>query len=533
MRQPSRRRADTASTRPAGATPSHAQTGPGAALGIPAWGFSDRMARGVRWMLAVLLVVAASSYLVGLAEPRFMLLTVAALAVVAVVWPIRQMSRLSDLVSPWAFVVAAVFIGVMLHVVYIVFELSDPALIDRMALRGQPYEYFFLPGALLVLGLFLVAAGYMWVPSARIKPARFVAVLERYEFKPRTLHVVVGICGLIAFLAFLMFARETGGLDLSAPSQKRASAPGTVAAEDYRGLGYLRFAAALGASGFFALLVHYATQRRRLSLLNYAFLAVLFLNACLLPFYASSRSGILWIILLSIPILLHGGRRVRMRHIIIATVAVFLVVYAMGVLRSRGDVEDVAAGVSVPSMLEALIVNPNSIDLAKTAHVVNNIPEVLDYKYGETIYAWILAPVPREIWPGKPVIQAGPEIGTLLYGHPRAGVPPGFVAEMYWNFHIPGVIIGCLLLGLGLRVLHEKTSPRGRPRPAVILVYCVGVMRLGMLALGGTIGQAIYLAIVDTLQVLAILWLSGVRGPGTSPWRWPVLPRSAALAERS
>ena len=76
-------------------------------------------------------------------------------------------------------------------------------------------------------------------------------------------------------------------------------------------------------------------------------------------------------------------------------------------------------------------------------------------------------------------MHSGPLIGSTLYGSNRSGVPPGFVAEMYWNFGLPGVLAGSVLLGLMLAYIRDAFVPYLRGRPVVTLIYAVGLARLG------------------------------------------------------
>jgi hypothetical protein len=62
------------------------------------------------------------------------------------------------------------------------------------------------------------------------------------------------------------------------------------------------------------------------------------------------------------------------------------------------------------------------------------------------------------MWKEKPVISIGqiPSEKVFGTGIDRAGgrIPPGFISELYWNFGIPGVLIGMHILGLWLKFLY-------------------------------------------------------------------------------
>ena len=42
---------------------------------------------------------------------------------------------------------------------------------------------------------------------------------------------------------------------------------------------------------------------------------------------------------------------------------------------------------------------------------------------------WLVAPIPRSVWPEKPLVGVGAEIGPLLFGTRIGGVAPGLVHQ--------------------------------------------------------------------------------------------------------
>lgn len=77
------------------------------------------------------------------------------------------------------------------------------------------------------------------------------------------------------------------------------------------------------------------------------------------------------------------------------------------------------------------------------------------FQYGETFLRVFTQFVPRAIWPGKP-LDLSIEIADLYHSGSQAGIPPGFFAETYINFHVFGVIVGGALLGFGLALIYRK-----------------------------------------------------------------------------
>lgn len=94
--------------------------------------------------------------------------------------------------------------------------------------------------------------------------------------------------------------------------------------------------------------------------------------------------------------------------------------------------------------------------ITSTAAILRDTGRWVDFKYGDTL---ILAPIgvliPRILWPDKPSIVIGREFGATFQlvneSDRETSIAISAVGEFYWNFHIPGVLIGMFLLGAGYR----------------------------------------------------------------------------------
>jgi len=95
------------------------------------------------------------------------------------------------------------------------------------------------------------------------------------------------------------------------------------------------------------------------------------------------------------------------------------------------------------------------------AAIVSDTGRWVDYRYGGTL---ILAPIglfiPRVLWPDKPNISIGREFGetfrlrgALDY---ETYIAPTMVGEFYWNFSVPGVVVGMWCLGMGYRWYYQR-----------------------------------------------------------------------------
>lgn len=91
------------------------------------------------------------------------------------------------------------------------------------------------------------------------------------------------------------------------------------------------------------------------------------------------------------------------------------------------------------------------------------------WQWGYTYYVQAVNPVPRILWPGKPVGDAGLQLAHLqkavVNGEPMLTIAPGVIGEMYWNFGITGIVVLSALFGVAccwwdrLRVLGNQSLP--------------------------------------------------------------------------
>jgi len=145
------------------------------------------------------------------------------------------------------------------------------------------------------------------------------------------------------------------------------------------------------------------------------------------------------------------------------------------------------------------------------AAVVRDVPRWVPYARGETLFLPAVAFfVPRVIWPDKPAFTMGRDFAQtfrvvhILDQETRVSVTvPG---ELYWNFDIPGVLLGMALWGIALRFLYRRYGEgRGLDpvRRAIHIVLLIHFVHFG----GGLAAQGVsVLRIVVLLEVLR--WLA-------------------------
>ena len=139
------------------------------------------------------------------------------------------------------------------------------------------------------------------------------------------------------------------------------------------------------------------------------------------------------------------------------------------------------------------------------AEVVEFTPSQIPYWDGETYYPLLYKPIPRLIYPDKPVEVTGqtfghrygflnPEDRTTSYNLPQ-------LIEFYINFGIVGVLLGMFLIGVLYRTIQHIFIHRGMGLGTVVAsVYVFTKLLLIESALSGVLGglmwSLVFLALV-------------------------------------
>jgi len=72
------------------------------------------------------------------------------------------------------------------------------------------------------------------------------------------------------------------------------------------------------------------------------------------------------------------------------------------------------------------------------------------YEHGYTLIPLATAFIPRLIWPDKLDVQTGQLVDKVFHvtGTGEVYISPSHLGELYWNFGLPGALLGMLLLGM-------------------------------------------------------------------------------------
>lgn len=149
------------------------------------------------------------------------------------------------------------------------------------------------------------------------------------------------------------------------------------------------------------------------------------------------------------------------------------------------------------------------------AVVVRDCGRWVPFANGETLFAPTLAFfIPRFIWPDKPALTMGRDFGEtfrvvhILDQTTRIAVTvPG---ELYWNFDLPGILLGMALWGAMLRFLYRRYVVLRPGDPVMQAIHIVLLIQFAHFG-GGLAAQVA--SMVRTLLVLEIFcWLGRQAG---------------------
>jgi oligosaccharide repeat unit polymerase len=233
---------------------------------------------------------------------------------------------------------------------------------------------------------------------------------------------------------------------------------------------------------------------------------VLFLLSAFFPIIISSRTLLLYIILSALLIFHYLKKEIKIKQIILVCGISLAIILIFALFRPAQELNPELTFNDTPGLINSLVKssigNTNLLDITKTSQVVKNLGSSLDIKYGETLILWIYSPIPRTIWPEKPELDIGQEMEDkiLKFGGKN---PPGFIGELYWNFKLPGVVLGMFLLGLFLNFIY--VNYKKHKTASSTLIYIFVLLNSTLTLLGNSLGLAIVGALTSVIPLSIVL----------------------------
>jgi hypothetical protein len=322
-------------------------------------------------------------------------------------------------------------------------QLLDPFLFPRpssdeivhVALIGWDQEslaWAALKGQLIAMtALTTYYLGFFFGPQLRMPHLGF---LEPRNLAPKALSVVA--CSVMLFLVFMQFR---GGLTAHMASW------GQGRFEALEGYGII---IALIRCGTVASLAWFALDRTASR--NPLFWITVLYSVPVNFFTGGSRSAVITAVSMFLLIWIIRNRKIPHGRIVTLGIASLVLIGMLGQLR-RSTFQGEADFTVVTEFKPEAAVDASQREIEEGRPdgylpIIARVPDEVDFLYGKSYVGTLLFFVPRALWPDKPR-GAGAMNGKINFGS-RGGVPTGPVGEAYWNFYIPGVVVGYFLYGL-------------------------------------------------------------------------------------
>jgi len=383
----------------------------------------------------------------------------------------QYLSSEREIFSPLNLVFANLFIGVLIQTVMISFDLD---LAKTLALNAILDFEVILNGLLaLTVAVFFLLVGYGYSPSSsRYRPHQEDDYSASIWVRKRLIVMCILFCG-ITLLSVVYFVISFDVLsDLSRFSVKRRS-------EDVGGTGILRFGMRFSQVACLVMLTYHLACKRdgfRSGVVPY--IVVAFILASAGPILSSSRSLLLYFIIAIFAVHHFSTGGWKIRNVGYAVLVASIIISVMGGLRYAQQrsvsLQAFQEEVGVAGSFGKVASSNNFLGIKKTAVLMDIVPSEVPHTYGTTYLLWMITPIPRSIWPEKPIVRIGGVLGEQVFGTRETnGIPPGFVGEAYLNFGWLGIPLVALCFGVIFRKFFESYGRNCYSSPRSILIYSI------------------------------------------------------------
>ncbi len=422
-------------------------------------------------ILAALLALVLSS-----GQSNWLLFGFGQLSLPALLLVPSLLSRPIKVTDPLNLLLIGVIIGTVLQSALLAFG-DSPA---RTFLMADWTVDDYATGSLwMMLSLFIIGTTYS-LTTKRIKIRRFLPSAKHFSAAGVSIGVLIGI--LVSLFALVTYLKATGGFSLSEISRKRTVEFISNGQVVYAGGGYSQLFATISRYVLLILLGFFLQRKQRLGFANTTVLVLMFLLAAALPFVSSSRGSLLQIFFGMLYVFV-AFRNVSWRSLLITALIPIFIFTAMTGLRAAWQAQTSSSEVQFKNPLLTMAESGNGLAIGSTTAVLYGVPERMPYQLGSTLTAWVFAPIPRSIWPGKPETALGRRVKEEIYhlGALRNGFPPSFMAEGYINFGWLGFFSFSALFGFVLRLIANSFDPLKSATPtAPVLYYIVASNFVGL-----------------------------------------------------
>lgn len=308
--------------------------------------------------------------------------------------------------------------------------------------------------------------------------------------------------GIIVFVLVIWAVSLITGLSifqaLAAPG-KYLVAEGAGAAK-FNVQGYTRFLMRLGMVLFLFLYAYGLLAKGRLFRGFKILLAVSAILAFVPPFITSGR-GFLVFGFISILLMELSLRRVNVAKYFLPFVLVVAIFFTMSSIRSEtASAEGYEAD---SSGLSSLFLYGGGSSVFNQALLVDYVEQGGRLYWGEIYIGVLVLPIPRSIWPEKPLFSFDQIIASEIYGYWEGinAIPSGVIGEALLNFGYLPSLVYLFFIGIVIGGGYRKVASIN-DQFLMLLVRCVIFPRFLMMLLANGVGFALMEVVLLGLPIL-------------------------------
>lgn len=317
------------------------------------------------------------------------------------------------------------------------------------------HDIVHLGGFSTLLGTIFFIFGYLFFSKNFFFPKDFDHSNSRHEFWNLAYYFLFIVSVTLMVIYFFQMGFFNQLINLRFTAQKYFYLEGG----EQTSLAYLT----IGGEFLMIFFIYYCLFEKKFTILHPIILSIIF--CCICYFLASRRNGIMIIVGLYLIASYSQKSLADMRSVVSkygVIITIFLLLSFAAVIRSGGgekEISQLQLTDAVSESLEQTFSGSYFMDPAKTAIIIETVERKDLFLGGVTYLEFVIAPIPRVIWPQKPDVRNSYFVADeILDLRTNSGVPPSGMAELYMNFGWAGIILGMFLVGALVRIVYNRCS---------------------------------------------------------------------------
>lgn len=344
--------------------------------------------------------------------------------------------------NPWSspgrlLAVVTLFHGLVVKPLFVALSVPSESFIDNFILSPLTRSAYW-DGSVVLVGCYWVFVLAMVVTARRLaKIGKPRASARPRNFAPGAAGVflIIGLLGLTAFIL--------NNPELLAGGNKNVLASADL--DSYSGSGVLRLLISILSILPFLMLVNIGNGYRMRA--SHAIFGLSSFSWIVFGYVSDQRGLILFSLLAWLLAYNMFVGKLQRKYLLLVLCSAIGLVTIRTALRLQSD-----EGGTFDAISEIIgnYIGRNFVENGKTLLVIDSVPKILPFAYGQSYLDSILILIPRSLFPGKLTVNLDTIIGNSVFNCGVFGacaVPPGLIAESYLNFGLIWVIVSALLSG--------------------------------------------------------------------------------------